>query len=386
MLASINNKRKMWPSCVEVSSSASKITRQCKCSHKTATGNPCNNYVRHTYEGKDVCDVHLAFMKAREDCCCCMEPMDKSWERVKLDGCGHTVHITCLGKCVKPQCPLCNTPFTPREAVKFYNTTRIAPFFEKVYAMPQEKVEFAFYMFEKITKYTSENNIYDLDVFDVHMDTFMNKTKGLSTDKVDFIVNVTDRIMSSAHNITSAELPVFNSAIDSYFYSMANIKSAAARADNPLQENPGDVMMDIINVGEELAVHVSKYSTYEGIMLDALDTKLEAYSTNPNSLPIDVNGGVQQHGGDVMFAVPAIGAGIPYVPPQNAGDVWGAVAAEGDVNNFTFPQHVPIHVPDGDSGDVPHAPPASPTMFDSPASPVFIRSRSPSPVLPWYYH
>jgi hypothetical protein len=383
MFSSINNKRKSWPNCVEVSSSASKITKHCKCSHKTATGNPCNNYVRHTYDGKDVCDVHLAFMKAREDCCCCLEPMDKPWERVKLDSCGHTVHITCLGKCVKPQCPLCSTPFTPKEAVKFYNPTRIAPFFEKVYAMPQEKVEFAFYMFEKISKYINKTNIYDLDVFDVHMDTFMTKTNGMSTDKVDFIVNATDRIMSSAHNITSAELPVFNSAIDSYFFSMANIKSAAARYDNPLLENPGNVMMDILNVGEELAVHVSKYTTYEGMTLLAGGSKLEAYSTNPNVVV----------SGDGLGFVP----GIPYVPPPYAGDVVGFVVVEGDVdgdgdvNNFTFAQPAPIIVDDGIDGiggigDVLVAQQSSPTLFDSPASPMFIRSRSPSPVLPWYYH
>lgn len=204
-----------------------------KCCFKTSAGFPCPNYSKHFYEGQNVCNVHLNYIKANDDCPICISPMDNIYLRIKLS-CGHYFHTSCLGKCVDITCPICRHEMTSYERTKVFIPEKVIPAYNKVFTMSGSKQAL---------------------VFD-----FMNA----------FIDNVND--------MDSEEVDVFKAYSANYFQAMHTFKEAASR--NP-PDKATDMMFDWIDITSSAAYHVRNYGTYQGFALQLNGNMASWSSTNP---------------------------------------------------------------------------------------------------------
>lgn len=93
--------------------------------------------------------MHLGYVKAREPCSICMEPMTEKCSRCKLE-CGHFFHKECLGMCVLPDCPLCRQQLTAAEASRIFYSSRIEPLSRRLFSLPSKRINSVLSSLEKV--------------------------------------------------------------------------------------------------------------------------------------------------------------------------------------------------------------------------------------------
>jgi hypothetical protein len=189
-----------------------------KCGFLTSRGFPCPNYCKHIYNGTALCNVHLNTIKANEECCICLSPMCNPLTRIKL-ACGHYHHIHCLGKMVNHSCPVCIQELTPSECHRVFYEPKVKPLIDRVFSMNGRKQRVAF---------------------------------GLMGD----IINYIDSIGNTD------EIDVFRSYTGSYFTGMRILRNAG------INERPGDIMFDWVDIMAGAFSHIHQYHTYAGFQLE----------------------------------------------------------------------------------------------------------------------
>lgn len=255
-----------------------------RCTFINTHGFSCPNYVKHTYNGKEVCNIHLNTLKANDDCTICLTAMDNPMLRIKL-GCGHYFHTNCLGQCVKAECPLCRREMLPTEKRQVFLPTRVVPLFDPVFSMESSRQTVIF----------------------------------------DMVKNLVD----SVDSMTDDEVDIYRAFINCFTRGMRILNNA------PILENPSGIMFDWMTAMGGAFTHLATYGSYNGFMMQSNYSSLSWGSHPP----------VPQHPGVGLLAP------IQVIPPRS------------------------------------HAP--SPELPESHFGGGFVShqvSRSPSPVLPWYYH
>lgn len=142
-----------------------------RCSFVNVHGFTCPNYMKHTYNGKDVCNVHLNTLKANGECIICLTPMDTPVLRIKL-ACGHYFHTDCLGQCVKMECPLCRREMLPEEKKRVFTPTRIIPLFETVFNMGTSRQTIIFDMVRELIEVSTTMTDNEVDIYRAFNDCF----------------------------------------------------------------------------------------------------------------------------------------------------------------------------------------------------------------------
>ncbi len=210
-----------------------------RCSFINARGFCCPNYVKHTYNGKQVCNVHLNTLKANEECSICITPMDNPLERIKL-GCGHYFHVSCLGQCIKTECPQCRQEMLPQEKRRVFMPTRVYPLFEPVFNMNSSRKQTALF--------------------------------GMVGDLVETMGNMSEE-----------EADIYRAYISTFTRNMRILKNA------PMVSNPCTIMFEWMNAMNGAIIHLAGYGSYNGFMLNYINTELTWGSQNPSYLtPIHV--------------------------------------------------------------------------------------------------
>jgi hypothetical protein len=210
-------------------------SNQEKCSFKTSAGFPCPNYSKHFYDGQNVCNVHLNYIKANDDCPICISPMDNVYLRIKLS-CGHYFHNSCLGKCIDITCPICRHEMTSYERAKIFIPEKVIPAYNKVFNM--------------------------------------------SSNKQAFIIDFMNTLIDNVNDMDYEEVDVFKAYSANYFQAIHTFKEAANRITN---EKPTDMMFDWIDITSAAAYHIRNYGTYSGFNINLNNTMASWTSADPNT-------------------------------------------------------------------------------------------------------
>lgn len=99
-------------------------------------GKKCNKRGRYDCDGVWLCGTHRNVQHLEEDCPICLCSL-KTSRRIKLS-CGHTLHIDCLSKCVRRECPLCRSRITPANCCTIYKDSVIEPLTKGVFTLSEE--------------------------------------------------------------------------------------------------------------------------------------------------------------------------------------------------------------------------------------------------------
>lgn len=201
-----------------------------RCSFVNTRGFPCPNYIRHTYNGKDVCNVHLNTLKANEECTICLCSMDNPMGRIKL-ACGHYFHVNCLGQCIKAECPMCRREMLPTEKRRVY-MHRVMPLIDPVFDM--------------------------------------------SSSRQAAIIEMVGGMVESISTMTDEEVDVCRAYTNIFVRGMQVLKNAPYPA-----INPSAIMFDWMNAMNGSFVHLANYGSYNGFELDYHFTTLTWGSQNP---------------------------------------------------------------------------------------------------------
>ena len=133
-----------------------------RCSHITEGGFKCPNYSKHIYDGQELCNVHLGYVKAREPCTICLDNMTDSSNRCKLE-CGHYFHCSCLSKCPNHKCPQCRQPMAPKQAYKVFEGTKVQPLMERVFAASPDTFAEMMSLFEKVATIAERGHQWEIE-------------------------------------------------------------------------------------------------------------------------------------------------------------------------------------------------------------------------------
>ncbi len=92
--------------------------------------------------GKKLCIFHLYNARKDDECAICLGEMCGEKENLFVLACGHMFHSDCLGKCVKPQCPMCRTQLLPEEAVTVFYPRVLQKIGIRLYSLPLASIEY----------------------------------------------------------------------------------------------------------------------------------------------------------------------------------------------------------------------------------------------------
>lgn len=148
-------------------------TPEPRCCFVARNGFKCPNYSKHKYDGQELCNVHLGYVKAREPCSICLEPMSCSSERCKL-GCGHYFHTECLSKCHDPECPLCRQQIAPKQACKIFYSSKIEPLMTRLYSLEPKQIAQVLGCMEKVVSVAERpgRESWEVDYLDGLLDSY----------------------------------------------------------------------------------------------------------------------------------------------------------------------------------------------------------------------
>ena len=138
-----------------------------RCTYKSVKGHMCPNYVKHTYNGQMVCNVHLNTLKANEECTICISPMTNPQERIKLT-CGHYFHEECLSNCIKTECPICRREMQSMERQRVY-IPKMAKAFAPVFAQSGSRQHATTEIIGGIVESIGGMGDEEFDVFRAHL-------------------------------------------------------------------------------------------------------------------------------------------------------------------------------------------------------------------------
>lgn len=203
------------------------------CTFVNEKGRGCVCKSKHLYDGKNLCDRHLAYVKSREPCSICLEPMARTGERIQLS-CGHFFHMGCLSQCKTPLCPYCRAPMEPMEACKVFHETKVRPLMERVYGMRNPHM--ALGLLDKLMRVIERNQDDD----------------GWKMDSLRDAIGAFDRCMRACDNV----------AVD-------------------MNDTPQNMIRDIVNVLTGLRTHLMDFGTFSGFVVDGADGMLMATSITP---------------------------------------------------------------------------------------------------------
>lgn len=99
---------------------------------------------------KKLCLFHLYNARKEDDCAICLGEMCGDTYDVFILACGHMFHKDCLGKCAKPQCPMCRTQFLPEEAVIVFYSKVLHNIGIRLYGLPLKSIEYVLACFEVV--------------------------------------------------------------------------------------------------------------------------------------------------------------------------------------------------------------------------------------------
>ena len=115
------------------------VPRKPLCSLLTNKGHRCSFAAVEYYDHQPCCKKHYNYLKSKEDCSICFNPMSlqqkTTKEQVVKLTCGHIFHTNCLSQCSKSECPLCRAPFDPELASKIFNSTIVQPLMKSLFSM-----------------------------------------------------------------------------------------------------------------------------------------------------------------------------------------------------------------------------------------------------------
>lgn len=118
------------------------VPRKPICSLLTNKGHRCSFAAVEYYDHQPCCKKHYNYLKSKEDCSICFNPMSlqqkTTKEQVVKLTCGHIFHTNCLSQCSKSECPLCRAPFDPELASKIFNSTIVQPLMKPLFSMNNE--------------------------------------------------------------------------------------------------------------------------------------------------------------------------------------------------------------------------------------------------------
>jgi hypothetical protein len=125
------------------------------------------------YDGEELCNVHLTYVKAREPCSICLEPMTDRDSRCKL-GCGHFFHSECIGKCVDPECPLCRQQISASQASKLFYSSKIEPLSQRLFSLSSKQISAVLSSLEKVVAVAERpgSEEWEIDYLDGMVESF----------------------------------------------------------------------------------------------------------------------------------------------------------------------------------------------------------------------
>lgn len=198
------------PNTPEPATSSSSSGGVQRCSFTTSSGFKCPNYSRHTYDGQELCNVHLGYVKAREPCSICLEPMGERASRCKL-GCGHYFHCDCIKQCVAPECPQCRQQIAAVQASKLFYSSKIEPLSQRLFSLPSKRISAVLSSLDKVIAAAERSGVeeWEIEYLGGMIDSF---TYGLGVcDHVCEVVDaLPEEIMSEAGRIYVSSLMHLN--------------------------------------------------------------------------------------------------------------------------------------------------------------------------------
>jgi hypothetical protein len=213
-----------------------------KCSKFTIQGKPCPFYSRHEYDGACVCGIHHKTLKRNEPCTICLDDMAPyqkgDLKQVRLS-CGHFFHTGCLAKCTTTLCPQCRKAMTPDEAINIFRKTKIDPIIGRIFSEIRSE---------------EQNDVFNL------------------VDKIITIAKDTSGLLN---------LDFLNTYIDSYRFGASVFDSACSIGG--LEDNPSDMIMDLITLPNNAIEHFAIHGTYEGFRVIGHESMLvhQSYAPEP---------------------------------------------------------------------------------------------------------